>query len=207
MNITIEEKHVEQVYSKIAKQFNNTRHYKWNYVEKFINEQPKNSTIVDIGCGNGRNMKNKNYKFIGIDTCLEFIEICTNQGLSAIYGGMTDIPLKENLCNSIISIASFHHLSTVQRRLRCFSEMNRILKPGGKLLLTVWSKTQPEKTKRKFKNYGDNYVSWKNKNDTYHRYYYIFKTDELIELAHKSGFILIDNYWECGNDIFTFEKN
>lgn len=57
-------------------------------------------------------------------------------------------------------IASYHHLSTVDRRIKCLEEIHRILKNNGKCLLSVWSKNQPKKTKRVFNNYGDTLVKW-----------------------------------------------
>ena len=33
-------------------------------------------TILDIGCGSGRNMTYSNYKFIGFDNCESFIKLC-----------------------------------------------------------------------------------------------------------------------------------
>jgi ubiquinone/menaquinone biosynthesis C-methylase UbiE len=97
-------------------------------------------------------------------------------------------------------------LITPERREKALEEMVRILKPGGKILLSVWSKTQPQKTKRVF-NYGNVLVPWKSReggrNQSYFRYYYIFKLEELEELF-KSAKLKIENYvWDYGNEIFT----
>ena len=85
--------------------------------------------------------------------------------------------------------------------------MFRILKPNGMALISVWSKNQPEKTKRRFDSYGDQMVSWKSvKGDEYFRYYYIFKIDELIELFNLTGFKVVKHCWDCGNEIFIVKK-
>ena len=67
-----ETKNVKNVYSKIASHFDNTRSYSWSWITQFINSNKEGSLILDIGCGNGRNMTNYKYKFIGIDNCPEF---------------------------------------------------------------------------------------------------------------------------------------
>ena len=54
----IEKANVFQIYSQIAKHFNNTRHYKWRSVEDFLDSLPHGSFVLDLGCGNGRNMEN-----------------------------------------------------------------------------------------------------------------------------------------------------
>ena len=63
---------------KIAKHFNDTRTYKWNWVNEFLDSLNNNSIVYDLGCGNGRNMvvSNNNLKFVGIDNCENFIKIC-----------------------------------------------------------------------------------------------------------------------------------
>ena len=126
---------------------------------------------------------------------------------------MTDICFPDSSSNYVLNIACFHHLSTIERRIKCLKEMHRILKPNGKLLISVWSKTQPEKTKRNFASYGDNYVPWKppgfnneNKIKTQIRYYYIFKLDEIKELFENNGFNIIKHSWDCGNEIFILQK-
>ena len=202
-----ENENVKTIYSKIATHFDNTRHYKWDWIEKFINEQEKGSTILDLGCGNGRNMINPHYNFIGIDNCQEFITICKKKNLNVLQSDMTYIPLKENIADTILCIASFHHLYTKERRLEALNEMVRLLKPGGKILLSVWSKQQPKKTKRKFDHYGDTLVKWQQNNKIYNRYYYIFKLEELMELTKKFNLILENNFWDCGNEIFIFRKH
>ena len=91
--------------------------------------------------------------------------------------------------------------------------MNRVLKPGGKILISVWSKNQPKKTKRVFENYGVNLVPWKKPNikqnvgeDVKMRFYYIFKIEELLELFDKVGLSVLEHKWECGNEVFILQK-
>jgi len=202
----IEKANVFQIYSQIANHFNNTRHYKWRSVEDFLDSLPPGSFVLDLGCGNGRNMENTKHNFIGIDTCKEFLTICARKRLKTVNSDMTAIPFRDNLFDSIISVASFHHLATVQRRIRAIKEMYRVLKIGGRVFITVWSINQPKKTKRNFKNFGDNYVVWKSDNNSFQRYYYIFKVYELTNLFISEGFGLDNYYWDCGNDIVVFIK-
>ena len=77
------------------------------------------------------------------------------------------------------------------------------------MIVSVWSKVQPPKTKRKFENYGDNMVQWKSKDGEKisDRYYYIFKVDEIQQFFLDNGFIIINYEWDCGNEVFILEKN
>ena len=175
-----ETEYVTNVYDKIASHFDVTRVTYWNWVTDFVTSLPKGSSILDIGCGNGRNMTYPDYNFTGIDSSKEFIKMCEKRNLRVILGDMTQLPFEDNSFDAVLSIASFHHLTTKKRRNLAMSEIYRVLKPGGKCVMSVWSKEQPVKTRRVFDTYGDTIVKWKNSNQTYSRYYYIFEIDELI---------------------------
>lgn len=200
-----ETKYVTNVYGKIAPYFNERRVFTWSWIANFINSIEHNSTILDIGCGNGRNMQNPNYNFIGLDICHEFINICKKRGMNCIYGDMCNIPIETNSIDAIISIASFHHLSNKERRITALNEMKRVLKPNGKILLSVWSIDQPKKTRRTFTKYGDTIVSWNQYGKDYDRFYYIFRLDEIRDLFKEVNIEIIDYQWDCGNEVFILK--
>ena len=203
MTSKVEIEYVKQIYEYIASEFNVTRAYKWNWITDFINSLPKNSLIYDIGCGSGRNMDYPNYQFIGFDNCLSFIELCRNKGLKAYYSEITDIKIRDNSADALICIATFHHLSTHENRIKALQELKRIVKINGKILLSVWAKEQPKKTRITFDEYGDNIVYWKKK---YPRYYYIFELDELKLLINEVGLNINNEFYDCGNNVFILSK-
>lgn len=204
MTSKIEIEYVKQIYDLIASEFNVTRAYKWSWITTFINSLPKNSLIYDIGCGSGRNMNYSDYRFIGFDNCESFIELCRSKGLKAYYSEITDIKIRDNSADALICIATFHHLSTYENRIKALEELKRIVKSNGKILLSVWAKDQPKKTRITFDNYGDNIVYWKN---IYPRYYYIFELDELKLLFNEVGLIIDKEFYDCGNNVFILSKN
>lgn len=200
---------VQESYDIIAKYFSVTRVFTWKWTDNFINKLSDNSLILDIGCGNGRNTLYKNHTIFGMDLSIEQLKMKSQiNKKNDIQANMLNIPFKNNLFDSIICIASFHHLKTTDEREKCLKEIKRILKPNGKILLSVWSFYQPKKTKRNFNNYGDNIVNWNtNKKDINNnfiiipRYYYIFKFDEIKNLLEKY-FTIEKHYWDTGNEIF-----
>ena len=203
-----ENTHVKLVYEKIADNFSDTRYNQWSWIEDFINSFPKKSIVLDIGCGNGRNMKTDNYIFYGIDNCTKFIELAKEISPNVVLSEMTNLPFIDNYFDAIISIASFHHLSNISRREQCLNEMHRVLKPNGKILLSVWSINQShnKKLNNKF-NFGINMVPWKDNkgNIMGNRYYYIFQIDEIYNLI-KKYFTIDIHYWNHGNEIFILRK-
>ena len=194
---------VLDVYDNIADHFSNTRHYKWPLITEFINSLKKDSLVYDIACGNGRNMNYDNYRFKGVDNCQKFVDICKEKNYDCVLGDMCDLPFPDNSCDALICIASFHHLGNKERRLQAIKEFTRVLKPDGKILITVFSINQPKKTKKKFNNYGDTFVSWNKFGVIYNRFYYIFKIDELKELFNECNLKILEHKWDCGNEIFS----
>ena len=206
----IEKSQVKEVYEKIAQHFDNTRQYKWNWVNVFLNDLRKDARVYDIGCGNGRNMVNNNnnhLNFIGIDNCENFVKICKSKNLNVLCGNITAIPLDSCSAEAVMCIAVFHHLESKENRVKALLEMKRLLKPNGKILLSVWSINQPPKTRRSFNNYGNNIVLWNKFGEIYERFYYIFKLDELKTLFTLCGLQIMNYEYSCGNEIFTLIKN
>ena len=83
-------------------------------------------------------------------------------------------------------------------------DKKRVVKKNGKILLSVWAKEQPKKTRITFNEYGDNIVYWKKK---YPRYYYIFELDELKLLINEVGLNIDNEFYDCGNNVFILSKN
>jgi alkylated DNA repair protein alkB family protein 8 len=176
----------------------------WNWIRGFTDQYHNNNVVYDIGCGSGRNMINIKDKIsmIGVDNCDAFLDICKGKSLEVKKGCMTELPLNDSSGDAIISIASFHHLASDTRRLKALNEMSRVIKPGGRILLSVWSKHQPENTRRKF-TYGNNIVPWNKKGVIYERYYYIFGIKEINRLFQKASLCVKSHVWDCGNEIFV----
>jgi ubiquinone/menaquinone biosynthesis C-methylase UbiE len=204
-----EHKNVRNIYNNIAESFSDKRYTTWDWIDNFINTIDINSKILDLGCGNGRNMKYPNYIFYGVDNCEEFIKLAKLVSSNVYLSDMTTLPFEDNLFDAIISIASFHHLSTIERRIKCLEEINRVLKPGGKILLSIWSINQShnKRLNNKFV-YGDNIVPFKDNkgNIIGNRYYYIFQIEELYELLSKY-FNIISHNWIHGNEILMLIKH
>ena len=203
MNISVQES-----YDLIAKYFAVTRVFTCKWTDNFINKLNYNSIILDIGSGNGRNSNYNNHIVFCIDISNEQLKMNNFKNNLSIHANMISIPFKNNSFDSILSIASFHHLKTIEERHSSLKEMKRVLTKNGKILLSVWSINQPKKTKRIFTNYGDNIVNWntntKDVEDNFiviPRYYYIFKLDEIKELLQEY-FIIDKYYWDSGNEIF-----
>ena len=57
------------------------------------------------------------------------------------------LPYASNRFDAVLSIAVLHHITTPSRRIHMLTELLRMLRPGGKALVTVWA-THQEDTKK-----------------------------------------------------------
>ena len=89
--------------------------------------------------------KNPNTKFTGVDIDPKVREIALHklnkQNISIqldLYNGAT-LPYLDNQFDKIYSCLVFHQLDA-ETKLNCLRELNRILKPNGKLIIADWGK-------------------------------------------------------------------
>ena len=200
----------KQFYNEIAERFDISRVRIWTCVKKFLDSFSSQSFLLDVGCGNGKNMLyRKDLLFKGIDFSIKLVEICKNKNLDVIESSMTNIPYFDNTFDGIIMIASYHHLSTDTERKSTLDEIYRILKKDGRILIVVWAIEQPNDSKFNFTK-SDELVSWTSikNNKIYYRYYHIYSEGELVKEINKlkPEFIIEYEYLEKGNWIVCLRK-
>ncbi len=62
------------------------------------------------------------------------------------------LPYRDESFDAALSVAVLHHLATRDRRVRVLRELARVLRVGGRVLITVWAKEQRHrKVKKKSK--------------------------------------------------------
>lgn len=188
---------VKEQYSIIASDFSKTRYKKWNCVNNFLSNVIKSDSILELGCGNGKNIYDIKEQSIGVDICPEFCKICRDKGIIVIESNVLDIDFPEESFDYILCIAVIHHLKEENDKLKLLNIIKKILKPYGKALITGWTTQEPTRNLV----HGDNIVKF-GKNE---RYYYIFQQYELYNLCKKI-FDTIDYTFECYNDVIRVTK-
>ena len=130
-------------YNLIAKDFSSKRKEIWEEFAFLFEDLKEKERILDLGCGNGRwfkVFKEKNVKYIGIDNSEKLIEIARSLFPSANFkvADALNLPFPENYFDKVYAIAFLHHIPSEKYRLLVLNEIKRVLKPKGRLILTVW---------------------------------------------------------------------
>lgn len=190
---------VVDVYNQIAHSFSKTRYKKWKSVNDFLEKVLPNERILELGCGNGKNLIDHKEQSLGVDISEEFCKICENKGIKTICCDILDVELEEESYDHILCIAVIHHLPKMEDQIRLIQKIYRLLKPGGRALITGWNISEP---KHSF-HPGDNLVKFGESM----RYYYIYQIGELKEMIEQTiepKHIEYRN--ESGNDTVFFVK-
>lgn len=206
----IENLSVKEVYNRIAKHFNASRQRIWGSVKHYLDSLELGTSVLDMGCGNGKNMLyRKDLNICGIDISHELVKICLDKNLNVKEGCITKLDFNSESFSNIICIAAYHHLDNDNDRQKCLNEVYRCLVKGGSCLITVWSMEQDEKSAFHFSK-RDELVPWVSQNDgnTYLRYYHIYRKGDLIEeIGRLCGkFNIITCGWELGNWYVILQK-
>jgi tRNA (uracil-5-)-methyltransferase TRM9 len=215
-NEEFEAEQVLKVYEEIASSFSNTRYKEWPQVAEFISSLSSGTSLLDVGCGNGKNNIRFDLDYHGCDTCKNFIKICREKGYDVIFGNIMKLPYDDDHFDNVINIAVLHHISSFQRRLEACNEMVRVLKPGGKMMVTVWANIGVKN--KKFIPIGelpnreddDFLVTWTKKDDgsVHNRYYHLFQEEETTILVSKiKNVTCVTIFFDHNNWIFVLQKN
>ena len=132
-----------ETFDAIAPHFDITRYKPWPESKRFISTLPKDSRVLDLGCGNGRNsvfLARVGMRVIGIDFSQGLIKIALNkmewrevsEKVSLMEGDIGSLPLFDESVDAVLYIATLHHLPTPQERLESLLEVKRCLKPEGR---------------------------------------------------------------------------
>ena len=211
-----EQHYVKHVYNIIADDFNRTRYSYWDYVHKFILSLKSFSSMLDLGCGNGKYLSiRQDLNLYALDNCENLIQIVKKKYplVKTFVSDVSTTPFESASFDYIISIAVIHHLATQERRLDMIREIIRILKPGGQALITAWATEQTNTntlTKaNKISDSNDWLIPWEDKKKKIisQRFYHLFEKDEFEKLLGNFPNIeIIDSKYDKDNWNVIFIK-
>lgn len=213
--------HVKYTYDNIADEFSESRHYIGREFGRFAPHLKGGGKIIDLGCGNGRfaafiDLKGLKNSYLGIDNSTKLIEIARKKHPKHhfIEGNQLNIPVENSSTDVIVNIRAFHHLPSKKTRVQALSEMRRVLKKDGILIISVWNLWQTKYWKQILAamgrtiftlgsyDFNDTFIPWKKKEK---RYYHAFTKRELHQLVLKSNYTILDLF-EVGKDFIIIAQ-
>ena len=104
---------------------------------------PKNSTVLDVGCGVGRiaiYLQKKGHKVVGLDCCQEAIQIAIARGLQFTFLGnvcnLKDPPVFEKFDIILMMGSNFGLCGDIPKTERVLKQLKTFLSPNGLLIFS-----------------------------------------------------------------------
>ena len=146
-NILSWEKFLKKPLSSYKKWFNAEKKFILKYITK-------NSRVLEVGCGDGRSLKDVlkiTPYIVGVDNDPIAVEHATKNfrrypQVKILLAEGSHLPFKANLFNCVTCIGTFTNLG--KQKFKVLSEMKRVTKLKGKLIISAFSETSlPERLK------------------------------------------------------------
>ena len=161
------------------------RHYEFRTFKGYLKKNHIDLTdkvILDVGCGSGYSSELIIKEFqpkelFAFDIIPEEVELARQRGLSAnlFVGDVTDTKLPSEKFDAVFIFDVLHHVPQWRTAL---TEINRVLKSGGVLLVQEPNKKALDEIERYFR--------------VYHPRESRFESPEFIEALEKSGFRVVE---------------
>jgi len=221
--INLEKGAQEKVWDKIAPFWNKYKTVRVGEKDSLIDDFiDKDDLVLDAGCGSGRNFYNLG-KWKAVDFSSEMVKFSREKAkefgmdIEIVKSNLSKLPFSDGVFDKVLCFATLHCLEEGERKA-AVREFARVLKQGGKILISVWNKDS-KKWKNKEK---EKFVAWalsegengkeevddeKFESESVLRYYYLFNPEELVKLFELNGFKPIKlNHSKARNIVAIFEK-
>jgi len=185
-----------EVFDQIAESWYGVRH--WPLLREELEElAPRwhSGKLLNVGCAHGPDFLpfTQGFDLWGIDFSAGMLKQAQRYSgkfkfyVNLVAADMLSLPFPNNTYDWAISVAAYHHIKDKNNRERAFSELKRVLKPGGEAFLTVWNRGQP----RFWLKSPEQEILWRLRGKPVYRYYHLFSYGELKRLLTRVGFEII----------------
>ncbi len=131
-------------YDSVASEFSRTRQRFWGELAYLKEHAVPGARVLDLGCGNGRFydlLEDRSVGYVGLDISEGLLREARKRHPEATFvrGDATELPFQDASFDAVFSFAVLHHIPSEELRARFISEMRRVLRPGGTLIVSAWS--------------------------------------------------------------------
>ncbi len=214
---------IARTYDAIAENFDVTRYHPWPDIRRFSDLLSAGQLVLDLGCGNGRDMRlmeEKGLRTVGLDFSsgqLSSVRKRADGSTLLVMGDVVKLPFRDCIADAVLLSAVLHHIPDAGERVLALREAYRCLKPGGLCLAGVWSAEQPKfkenlgQAKIEFQHDwepGDIVLDWNMPDGrVFQRYYHLFTEKEFERLLASTEFAVHEKWFSADNHYAVLKKS
>lgn len=220
---------VKKNYQDIASGFSETRGKPlWPEISRLMEEVEPGSSVLDVGCGNGRilrALKGKNIKYLGVDPSDELLELAKKEHPEYNFkkGDILELGhIPEYDFDHVLAIAVIHHLPGEDLRVKALKQLRNKIKKDGVMIISVWNLWSRKKYRNMIFKYfllkllgkndmdfGDILFDWRKDKERFlsKRYYHAFTKRELKRIIKKAGLYISEYKKDEYNYYLVLKRN
>ncbi len=147
--------------------------------------------VLDIGCGTGRiieELKQRGAEVVGLDVSEKILEIAKKKfcDVEFVLGNVNDLPFEDESFDLVLGLFLIVHLKNLEKP---FEEIYRVLRPGGRFILS--NINQKKAPKLKLKNRDEIVIK-----SHYHIPKHVVKAlEQLLFVIKRDEFVYEGNAW------------
>jgi len=140
---TYEDAQRAEAYAKL--EFPGTYYLAYRDLPEIIAEHCNGTTAIDFGCGAGRStrfLRRLGFDVVGLDSSEEMLLLARAADPHCMYQRIMNDDFNtfaDRSVDLILSAFTFDNIPTMQRKVRIFTEMRRVLSPEGRIVNLVSS--------------------------------------------------------------------
>jgi len=227
MNSTNAERLIElnrEFYDRFGDSFSATRQRLQPGVKKILETIQEDDSVLDLGCGNGHFLHellgcNHRSPLLGVDFSLPLLR--NAESTLGVEFREVDLVKLSAASDQLLAVsgqwavvtmfATMHHIPSAEIRLDILRTVKKLLKPGGRFILSNWQFLNSEKLKARVQPWsriglsdedvdeGDYLLDWRSGGEGL-RYAHQFSAEELLGLAGQAGMSVSNSFLSDGEN-------
>lgn len=134
-------------WESLAERWDRARRRAWPAVASFAESFPAGARVLDLASGNGRHgvlSKKAGAQVAAADFSRSLLSFARERGLDCVQADARDLPFQAATFDGALFVAGLHCIPGRLPRVGALAELRRVLRPGGRALVTVWSRFREE---------------------------------------------------------------